>query len=435
MAFKDTWSWAEKEKENLARLKLGNAEDRLLADIVELSKRVFQERHNDQISTSAYLLNMAVRLQPMRRILKETGSIYLHCDPTASHYLKMVMDVIFGQQNFRNELIWCYQGPSNTKRWFPRKHDTIFFYSKSVKAKFYFDQIRIPYSSSFLSRRQYSEGQSGITGGYSDGRNEEEVNENFGQGKIPEDWWTGIGAGGHMSREERLGYPTQKPIALLKRIINASSNHGDVILDPFCGCGTTVHVAESLGRKWIGIDISQFSAGLIRNRIIDNFHHIGRGDIPVIGCPLTVVDARELAQANPFEFEKWACGEVGAQGLFHNPGDRGADGGVDGVIPFYHNDNWFDQRVPEKTFAVVQVKGGKVTPDSVKALSTTVRESGGKCGVMICFDRYMQTVENNREKGRVKHMQGDFNFIQGLSVESLIKGKMPNIPYPGRLAA
>ncbi|MCY4226363.1 MAG: hypothetical protein OXF20_01455 [Gammaproteobacteria bacterium] len=136
-------------------------------------------------------------------------------------------------------------------------------------------------------------------------------------------------------------------------------------------------------------------------------------------------------KSSPFEFGKWACGAVGAQGLFHNPGDRGADGGVDGIIPFYTSPS-----VPgsskddiEKTFAVVQVKGGKVTPDSVKALSTTVRESGGKCGVMVCFEKYMNTVENNREKLYVEDWEtGKYNFIQGLSVEDLIKGKMPKIP-------
>jgi len=231
--------------------------------------------------------------------------------------------------------------------------------------------------------------------------------------------------------KEYLGYPTQKPIELLERIIKVSSNEGDVILDPFCGCGTTVHAAELLNRQWIGIDISQFSAGLVRNRLIDKFTNLDRTDISVIGCPLTLVAAQDLARTNPFEFEKWACGEVGARGLFHNPGERGADGGVDGVIPFYTSPQVMgkNKNEIEKTFAVVQVKGGKVTPDSVKALSTTVRESGGKCGVMICFEKYMKTVENNREKKYVEDWElGKFNFIQGLSVEDLVKGKPPMLP-------
>lgn len=238
------------------------------------------------------------------------------------------------------------------------------------------------------------------------------------------------------NQPEQLGYPTQKPQKLIERIIEASSNEGDIVLDPFCGCGTTVHAAENLDRKWIGIDISQFSAGLVRNRIINSFEHkqFSRTDIHIIGCPLTLVDARDLANTNPFEFEKWVCGEVGAQGLFHNPGERGADGGVDGIIPFHYSKHLFDGKPPEKTFAVVQVKGGKATPDSVKALSTTVRESGGKCGIMICFDKYMNTVENNREKKLIKEMSRDFNFIQGLSVENLIEGKKPYLPLQGYAA-
>ena len=187
------------------------------------------------------------------------------------------------------------------------------------------------------------------------------------------------------------------------------------LFDPFCGCDTTLHAAEELNRQWIGIDISQFSAGLVRNRLTDNFN-LTRGDIPVIGCPLSVVEAEELARTDPLEFEKWACGEVGARGLFREPGERGADGGVDGVIPFATSERLLGG--DERTFAVVQVKGGKVHPDSVKPLSTTVRESGAKCGVLICFEKYMRTVENNREKKRLKDIMDDYNFIQGFALKN-----------------
>ncbi|MYB33802.1 MAG: hypothetical protein F4X92_01445, partial [Gammaproteobacteria bacterium] len=433
MAFKDTWSWAEEEAENLARLKEGSMDDQLLADIVDLSRKVFKEKPNTKISTSAYLLNMAIRLKPMRRVLKSTGSIYLHCDPTASHYLKMVMDAIFGEKNFRNEIVWCYTGPSNVIRNFPDKHDIVFRYSKGDSWKFNLDDVRVRH------RRQYVSGGIGMAAG---NRTVEEVQEaeklQIERGKVCEDWWSDIGAGSHIPKGERLGYPTQKPLALLERIIKSSSNEGDVVLDPFCGCGTTVHSAELLNRQWLGIDISQFSAGLIRNRITGNFKHLDRTDVSVVGCPLSLIDAHDLASTNPFEFEKWVCGEVGARGLFHNPGERGADGGVDGVIPFWTSPQALGHNKEdiEKTFAVVQVKGGKVTPDSVKALSTTVRESGGKCGVMICFEKYMNTVENNREKMFVEDWEiGKYNFIQGLSIEDLIKGKMPMLPSSSRYVA
>ena len=414
MAFKDTWSWDENEIEHLARLERGGAGDMLLADIIKLSRRIFNEKPNATTSTGAYLLNMAVRLKEMRRVLKPTGSIYLHCDPTASHYLKTIMDSVFGEENFRNEVVWhYYNGTSNIRRAWVRKHDVNLFYARDAEQNtFNEDEAREPYAedSNFVANPE----------SYKD------KYEPHPLGKRMHAVWR-IPTINNMAKE-RLGYPTQKPLELLRRIIKASSNEGDVVLDPFCGCGTTVHAAEELNRKWIGIDVSHFSVGLIRNRILDNFREIDRQDIRVTGCPMSVDDAVDLAVRDKFEFEKWACGEVGAQGLFHAPGERGADGGVDGIIPFYHSESLADGKAPEKTFAVVQVKGGRVHPDSVKALSTTVRESGAKCGVLICFEKYMRTVDNNREKRRVKHMEGDFNFIQGLSVEDLVNGKMPNLP-------
>lgn len=414
MAFKDTWSWNENEIEHLTRLEQGDAEDMLLADIVKLSRRIFNEKPNATTSTGAYLLNMAVRLKEMRRVLKPTGSIYLHCDPTASHYLKAIMDSVFGEENFCNEVVWhYYNGTSNIQRAWVRKHDINLFYARDAEQNtFNEDEAREPYAedSNFVANPE----------GYKDKYKPHPL------GKRMHAVWR-IPTINNMAKE-RLGYPTQKPLELLRRIIKASSNEGDVILDPFCGCGTTVHAAEELRRRWIGVDVSQFSVGLIRNRILDNFRAIDRQDIHVVGCPMSVNDALELARRDKFEFEKWACGEVGAQGLFHAPGERGADGGVDGIIPFYHSESLADGKAPEKTFAVVQVKGGKVHPDSVKALSTTVRESGAKCGVLICFEKYMRTVNNNREKRLVKHMEGDFNFIQGLSVEDLVNGRMPNLP-------
>ena len=441
MAFKDTWSWSEEENENLFKLRGGGVQDQLLADIVDLSKRVFQERPNAEISTSAYLLNMAIRLKPMRHLLKDTGSIYLHCNPAAGHYLKMIMDVIFGKRNFRNEIIWHYGKWTNETKSFQKNHDIVFYYSKEEKKYLFNKQY-----DDINQRDHYKKGYH--TNVLSDGTRQlivydaikakkkiasnkyDKIVLREGQKKValPDVWDIPII---NPMAKERLGYPTQKPLALLERIIKASSNEEDIVLDPFCGCGTTVHAAEMLHRKWLGIDISQFSAGLIRNRITGNFKYLDRTDINVFGCPLELIHAQDLAKSSPFEFEKWACGAVGAQGLFHNPGERGADGGVDGIIPFYTSPRVLGSNKDdiEKTFAVVQVKGGKVTPDSVKALSTTVRESGGKCGIMVCFEKYMNTVENNREKIYVEDWEiGKYNFIQGLSVEDLIKGKMPKIP-------
>ena len=201
----------------------------------------------------AYLAYMAVRLIECRRVLKDTGSIYLHCDPTMSHYLKMVMDCIFGEENFRNEIVWCYTGPSNTKRWFPRKHDIIFFYVNDGERQWTFNWGNI--------RVSYVKLETGKTSGIF--KKEASLNP---KGKIPEDWWSKFTPVGRL-RRERTGYPTQKPLALLERIIEASSNPGDMVLDPFCGCATTCIAAERLDRKWIGIDTSGEAYRLVRERL------------------------------------------------------------------------------------------------------------------------------------------------------------------------
>ena len=193
----------------------------------------------------------------MHRVLKPTGSLYLRIDHTAHAYVKAMMDAVFDRENFRNEIVWAYTGPSNTHRWFPRKHDTILFYVKSDDATFYRDAVRIPYSEKYVKRfsKVYDEKADKSTifaGGHDTERNQELA----AQGKIPEDWWPEFSPVGR-SRIENTGYPTQKPLALYERMIKASSNEGDIVLDPFAGCATTCVAAERLGRQWIGIDINE----------------------------------------------------------------------------------------------------------------------------------------------------------------------------------
>ncbi|MXV92441.1 MAG: site-specific DNA-methyltransferase, partial [Chloroflexi bacterium] len=227
---------------------------------------------------------------------------------------------------------------------------------------------------------------------------------------------------------EHLGYPTQKPLALMERIIRASSNEGDTVLDPFCGCGTTVHAAEALGRKWLGIDISKFSTGLIRDRILHNFKYLNADDLDMRGTPDSVREARELARQDPFEFEKWVCGYIGAEGMFREPGERGADGGVDGVLKF------FPIREGKKIkpeYAIVQVKGGRVSADNVKALHETVRRYEATAGVMVCFADQLGTVENQRVKATFKDAWGSYPVIQGFSVESLLSDGQLDLPLYG----
>ena len=206
-----------------------------------------------------YLKFMEPRLQEMHRLLKETGSIYLHCDSNASHYLKVMMDGVFGMKHFRNEIVWCYTMPVPSAQRFPRKHDTIFLYWKTSTSVFNTDAVRIPYNPESIARRSRNQGNKGLYG---------DSYVFIDNGKVPEDWWVDISR--LTNQTERNGYPTQKPLKLLFRIIRASSNQGDVVLDPFCGSGTTLVAADRLQRKWIGIDQNQEAVDISRKRIHDD---------------------------------------------------------------------------------------------------------------------------------------------------------------------
>ena len=226
-----------------------------------------------------YLTFMAVRLLQMRRVLKETGSIYLHCDPTASHYLKAVMDCIFGRDNFRNEIVWHYSNLSATKRYFPRKHDTVLFYSKRKDYTFNADAVRIPYSESSLNRVKYK------GSGFAAGADGSWLQEG---GKLPDSVWD-IPL---LKGKEKTGYPTQKPLALLDRIIAASSNPGDVVLDPFAGCATACVAAERLERRWLGIEIGDEGYRQVVQRM-QNTVKLATKDTPLLLEPERVITRLE----------------------------------------------------------------------------------------------------------------------------------------------
>jgi site-specific DNA-methyltransferase (adenine-specific) len=204
---------------------------------------------------------MIPRLLELRRVLRETGSIYLHCDTKSSHYLKLVLDHIFGEKNFRNEIIWTYKGGGRSRKFFARKHDTIFFYSKSGNWTFNYRDILVD-----RTNRTYFTDEEGKKYWLKYGKRYYLKDE----GKVPEDCWTDIDPL-HGPYNERLGYPTQKPLALLERIIRASSNEGDIVLDPFCGCGTTLAAAQSLDRRWIGIYISPQAIEITSRRLRGGF--------------------------------------------------------------------------------------------------------------------------------------------------------------------
>ena len=211
-------------------------------------------------SMQAYLLFMALRLQECYRVLKPTGSLYLHCDPTAAHYLKQMLDCVFGVKAFRNEIVWCYRGGGVPRRDFARKHDIIFRYSKGKKVTFNVDDVRVPYSDDSQERLEYTARSFRASGVYDNYKPNP-------KGKHPEDWW--VLQPIMPSSKERTGWPTQKPLALLERIIKASSNEGDVVFDPFCGCATTMVAAERLGRRWAGVDIDEVAVGITQKRLQD----------------------------------------------------------------------------------------------------------------------------------------------------------------------
>jgi len=278
-------------------------------------QKVYEDRWKGGINV--YIEWMKERLWQCYRVLQDTGTMYLHCDYHANHRLRVAMDEIFGDNNFRNEILWCYTGPSAATKDFPRKHDTILRYSKTSDYIFNEDDIRIPYSDSFMTRRKSAEGEGGIFAGKYD-RTPSEM-RTYKKGKVPEDWWIDIPSGGQISRNERLGYPTQKPETLLKRIILASSKPANIVLDPFCGCGTTLAVAQQLGRRWIGIDVAPKACELVRERL----NRVGASNVRIIGAPKTV---KELKKLEPFQFQSWVIERIGGHSSSRKSGDMGIDG-------------------------------------------------------------------------------------------------------------
>ena len=344
----------------------------------------------------AYVSYMAERLALLKLMLKETGSIYLHCDPTASHYLKLVMDNIFGVKNFRNEIVWCYPpGGKAPKYGFHRKYDVILYYSKGDKPRFNHQfrhltdaQIK-KFSKTDKDGRKYKEYR---------GKTRTYLDDMLGS-PVPS-WWTDIPSLGQTTSKECTRFPTQKPLALLKRIIKASSNEGDLVLDPFCGCGTAVVAAEQLKRKFVGIDISLFAVETVT---YDRLKEIGRTP-EIKGIPKGMAAARRLAKDDPFAFETWAV-ETCHPGFVANKHQR-KDGGIDGkgvlLYPVKENGE-------EKDLVLVQVKAGKPNIDQVLAFDHKIqRTKGAIAGVFITLEEDHWTRDMDKvakQAGKFKHPQ------------------------------
>lgn len=396
--FEDTWTWDEEAAAMFAAV---CDVDGTIADTMLGLKRI--------VGTSdmlAYLSMMAPRLIELRRVLKETGSIYLHCDPTASHYLKLLMDAIFGPEHFQNEIVWAYRGGGVSKRRFGRKHDIIFFYSKA--SDHYFRPQYMPYSDSTVAVTSRT------------GRRVNKTSIDLERGGHMTDWWADINSLQTWS-PERLGYETQKPVALLRRIIDASCPEDGVVLDPFCGCGTAIVAAQQAGRQWTGIDVTQAAMIVIKKRLKDLFGSSAK--YRVIGEPATVADAETLAGQDPYQFQWWALGLVGARRADER---RGADRGIDGQLLFH------DEKDQSKAKTVVfSVKSGGISPMQVRDLRGVVERDEAAIGVLITMHEPTAAMRSEAASaGFYVSPWGRHARIQILTIDELLRGKQVDYPHP-----
>ncbi len=451
-AFKDTWEW--NEESSLAYEQVVEAGGR-----VAEAMRAFHTLLGGT-DMLAYLAMMAPRLIELRRVLKESGSIYLHCDPTASHYLKLLMDGVFGASMFHSEIIWKRNSAHSDAKRFGSVHDTILFFSKGADP-FWSTQYQA-YENEYVEqyyRYQDADGRRFMSGdisaaglqggGYTyewkgvtrvwrvpvttmerlDAENRIFYTRNGiprmkryldeSKGMPAQDVWTDIESlKSWMS--ERLGYPTQKPEALLERIVCASSKEGDVILDPFCGCGTTIQVAQKLNRRWIGIDITHLAIGLIKTRLASSFEN----SVPpicqtyeVIGTPTDLAGARQLASENKYQFQYWALSLVDA-----HPTDgikKGADRGIDGRIYFHEAHSSDSKQI------IFSVKGGQnIGVSEVRDLIGVLQREQAEIGVYISFaEPTKPMLREAAEAGFYTSQDGSkYPRVQLLTIQDLLEG-------------
>ena len=389
-AFADTWYWDENAQARVDNIK------RAVAHPAHRAMDALSRIWPDGSGMLSYLSYMAERIAEMPRLLKHSGSIYLHCDPTASHYLKLIMDEVFGAKNFRNEVVWSYRTGGVGKKWFGRKHDILLFYAKGGDNKF-----------NLMKERSYS---TAAPPGFKEIEKFQDEDGRWYTMASARDVWE-INAIGRSSGE-RLGYPTQKPLALLERIIQASSNEGDVVLDPFCGCGTTIHAAHNLKRKWLGIDISTYAIEVIRRERMRDLR------IRLEGVPKDLRAAKHFAANNPFDFEKWAVTRL--EGFAPNTVQRG-DSGIDGRAKIF---------ALEDALAIAQVKGGKPTVDQLKAFVSTLQGGNFALGIFITLEKFdTPTVKQWVGKaGKLAIGSSQFDRLVMWSLDEYFQNLHPKLP-------
>lgn len=409
IAFEDAWSWTEEARdtyEYLANTAIhkGRVPENVSRMVSAL--RAALGTHD----VLAYLVMMAVRLLELHLVLKPAGSIYLHCDPTASHYLKVLMDQIFGARNFRREIIWrsgWVSGFKSKARNWVRNHDVILYYVKDIREDYTFNKEKAyePHEQGY-ERRGGGGNPLGVA-----------IDDVWDKNELYSPWIKSFS-------REKLGYMTQKPRALLERIIEVSSKPGDLVLDPFCGCGTTLMAAHKLGRRWIGIDITHIAIALIRKSLREAFGLVG---VPVIGAPKDLDGARALAQqTDRYPFQWWATSLIEAQPVGGEK-KKGADRGIDGVITY----TGFDGEVRR---VLVSVKSGNVGVGAVKDLVATLKReegAGASVGILITLeDPTKPMLQEAIEAGRYieQGWRKDIPKVQVVTIERLLAGQRPDLP-------
>jgi DNA modification methylase len=466
-AFDDTWHWNAGTERAYHEL-VGSAPTNVSTMLGALREFVGTNQ------MMAYLVMMAARLVELHRVLKPTGSLYLHCDPTASHYLKIVMDTIFGPQNFRNEIAWkrssAHSDTKQGRKAYGNIADVLLYYTKTEDytfnpqfSEYDEDYVKKTYNNVDPDGRRWKSSDLTGPGGAAKGNPSYEfmgvtrywryTRENMkrlqeegriyqaGPGTVPrmkhyldemqgvslQNIWDDIGPISAQATE-RLGYPTQKPLALLERIIKVSSNEGDLVLDPFCGCGTAIAAAQKLNRHWAGIDITHLSISLMKYRLKDMLNLEERKDYLVVGEPQDLTDAQQLATDDRYQFQWWALSLVEAKPLGGEAGSRegkkGSDKGVDGAINFIGDKGKLQQ-------VLIQVKSGHVNSAMVRDLRGVAEREGTAIVVFITLDpptRDMTTEAVSAGYFRSEIWQKDYPRIQILTIEDLLSGKTIDMP-------
>jgi site-specific DNA-methyltransferase (adenine-specific) len=454
-AFEDTWHWNMDSARAYEQLV---TEGGKVSEVMQALRQFLGE--NDMM---AYLTMMAIRLKDLHRVLKSTGSIYLHCDPTASHYLKILMDAIFTPQCYRSEIIWKRSASHGGATNYHNVHDTILYFSKAETPNWYpqyqgqeESYIASHYSNADADGRKYQlvsasgPGQ-GPARKFGDRIIEPPTGRHWMDQETIDKWtkegrmiftksgmprykrylddtpgqpitnvWVDIPPINSQATE-RLGYPTQKPEALLERIIQASSNEGDTVLDPFCGCGTAIAVAQRLNRKWIGIDITYLAVALMKFRLLDSFGIDVMKNVKIIGEPQSLSDTKQLAEQDPYQFQWWMLGLLGARPVEEK---KGSDKGIDGRLYFFERP---DVKTGKPKQIIFSVKSGNVTSSQIRDLRGVIERENAAIGVFLTFNPPTRDMLTEAAASGFYVAEGfegkKYPRIQILTTEDLLNGK------------